>query len=173
MPEGEDQQSAESVPNNRSAPLRFGDGRESLFLILGTTAIIAGGLVAAVTGPLQWERGSWVAAFLVLVGGVAQVALGATQRALSPRHPSPAVLATELLAWNLGAVAVIVGTLARMPLVVDAGGLLLVVALVALIRAVRRGDSGSRLALWTYRILVVVLIVSIPVGLLLAHLRAA
>ncbi|WP_022885645.1 hypothetical protein [Glaciibacter superstes] len=171
-PTDEDAVSARERALPLNPPLRFGNGLESLFLVFGTTAIIAGGLVAAVTGPLQWERGSWVAAFLVLVGGVAQVALGAAQHALTPRHPSPATVVTELLAWNLGGAAVIVGTLVRMPLVVDAGGILLVVALVALLRAVRSGAARPRWALLTYRCLLVVLIVSIPIGLVLAHLRA-
>ncbi|MBS7547854.1 hypothetical protein [Dietzia massiliensis] len=36
------------------------------FVLVGLTAIIAGGLVAAVTGPTGFDEGSWVAAYLVL-----------------------------------------------------------------------------------------------------------
>ena len=41
-----------------------------------------GGAVAAVSDPFSFEQGSWLAAFLVLVGGVVQIALGAGQAAL-------------------------------------------------------------------------------------------
>ena len=42
------------------------------FLLIGSLCTIAGGLVAAVTRPTGFVLGSWTAAFLVLVGGVAQ-----------------------------------------------------------------------------------------------------
>ena len=48
--------------------------------------VVAGGLVAAVTGPLRLEHGSWAAAYLVLVGGVAQGALGIAQYFLAPQR---------------------------------------------------------------------------------------
>ena len=36
------------------------------FLALGSIAVVGGGIVAAVTGPTDFELGSWVAAYLVL-----------------------------------------------------------------------------------------------------------
>jgi hypothetical protein len=141
------------------------------FLVVGGACIVAGGLVAAVTGPLHLEHGSWAAAYLVLVGGVAQIALGAPQGALAARSPSPAVLASELAAWNLGSALVIGGTLVRNPVIVDVGGAALVLALGVMARTVRGGE-GPGWARWTYRGALAALLASIPIGLVLAHLRA-
>lgn len=143
-----------------------------LFRILSTMWIISGGLVAAVTGPLGLEHGSWSAAYQVLVGGVVQAGLGAAQYALVSVRPRAATLVAELLGWNIGSVAVIAGTLTAMPLIVDAGGLLLLVALVLLIRTVRGRGIGPAWAVWTYRSLLTITLISIPIGLALAHLRA-
>ena len=148
-------------------------GRPGPAGVLGTVSVVAGGLVAAVTGPLQLAHGSWAAAYLVLINGVAQVALGKAQAALAPRAPSRAVLAAQLAAWNLGGAAVIGGTLVRMPLIVDVGGLLLVIALALMVRTVRGRTTAPRWALWTYRLLLIIVLVSIPIGLVLAHIRAA
>jgi hypothetical protein len=147
--------------------------RPGPFLILGAASVIVGGLVAAVTSPLKLDHGSWAAAYLVLVNGVAQIALGRAQEALALNPPAKATIATQLAAWNLGSLAVIGGTLVRAPLVVDVGGVLLVIALALMIRTVRGRTAGPRWALWTYRLLLVIVLVSIPVGLVLAHLRSA
>lgn len=128
--------------------------------------------MAAVTEPLHLSHGSWSAAYLVLVGGVAQIALGQSQRALSGRETGASAVIIELAAWNLGSALVIAGTLARTPVVVDVGGVALVVALGVMARTVR-GGAGPGWALWTYRGALAVLLTSIPIGLVLAHLRAA
>ena len=146
--------------------------RPDLFRVLGAGWVVSGGLVSAITGPLRLDHGSWVAAFSVLVAGVAQYAFGAAQSALAPQRSSRRTVVAELVAWNAGSAAVIGGTVVRMPFVVDAGGLLLVVALALMIRTVRGKGVGPKWALWTYRILLVVILVSIPIGLTLAHLRA-
>lgn len=59
--------------------------------------IISGGLVAAVTGPLGLEHGSWSAAYQVLVGGVVQAGLGAAQYALVSVRPRAATLVALVL----------------------------------------------------------------------------
>jgi|SRR5690554_513820 len=141
------------------------------FRILGTAWIIGGGLTAAVTGPLKLDDGSWAAAFAVLIAGVAQYAIGVAQSALAGR-PSRRIVVGELVAWNAGSAAVILGTVITMPLIVDFGGLLLVVALALMVITVRGRSAGPTWALWVYRILLVVILVSIPIGLILAHVRA-
>jgi hypothetical protein len=142
------------------------------FRVLGTAWIIGGGLTAAVTGPLSLEKGAWAAAFAVLIGGVAQYAIGVVQSALASRQPSRRMVTSELAAWNLGGAAVILGTVITQPLIVDFGGLLLVIALALMVTTVRGKGSGPAWAVWVYRILLVVILVSIPIGLVLAHLRA-
>ncbi|WP_010549288.1 hypothetical protein [Brachybacterium paraconglomeratum] len=142
------------------------------FRLLALVWVIAGGLTAAVTGPLGLEHGSWSAAFQVLVGGVLQGVLGIAQYGLAARAPGRAVLLAELLAWNLGGLAVIGGTVLGAPLLVDAGGALLVATMVLMLRAVGRRAQGPAWLLWVFRAALVLTAVSIPVGLVLAHLRA-
>ncbi len=142
------------------------------FRLLALVWVLTGGLTAAVTGPLGLEHGSWSAAFQVLVGGVLLGVLGIAQYGLAARAPGRAVLLAELLAWNLGGLAVIGGTVLGAPLLVDAGGALLVVTMVLMLRAVGRRAQGPAWLLWVFRAALVLTAVSIPVGLVLAHLRA-
>jgi hypothetical protein len=139
----------------------------------GTGSIVLGGLVAAVTGPLDLAHGSWLAAYLVLVGGVAQCAMGRAQlrrpEATPPRHGW-----AQFGCWNLGNVLVIGATLAGEPLVVDLGSVLLVIALAIALRAVRPDPAAGGVPALidrAYRALLLVLMVSIPVGMTLSHLR--
>jgi hypothetical protein len=142
---------------------------------IGVACIIAGGLVAAATAPSPSEHGSWAAAYLVLVGGVAQVAFGFGQAALAPEPPSSRVIALEFIGWNLGNAGVIAGTLLDAQTLVAIGGALLVLTLAVLVWAVR----GAKVAtgwptwmLWTYRVLVVIILVSVPVGLIIGQLKS-
>lgn len=139
------------------------------FAAIGTLAIIAGGLLAAIVAPEPTEHAVWAVAYLVLVAGVAQIALGAGQSLLTERPPSPRLLAVELFTWNVGNAAVIAGTVSDTAAVTDAGGLLLVIALALLLGATRGARPG-----WvrpTYRLVVLIVLISIPIGLILAHLK--
>ncbi|MEO6822374.1 MAG: hypothetical protein ABI468_08030 [Candidatus Nanopelagicales bacterium] len=139
-------------------------------LVLGVASVILGGLVAAVTTPMGWQHGAWAAAYLVLVTGVAQIGLGLGQAMLAMTPPSPTLVVVQVSGWNLGSAAVILGTLAAAPAVVSVGGVLLVACLGLLVFGVRGGRAGW--LLWTYRGLVLLLLVSIPVGLVLSWLRS-
>lgn len=141
------------------------------FAILGVLCIVGGGLVAASTAPLHSERASWAAAYLVLVAGVAQIALGTGQALFAESPPARRVAAAQAAGWNVGNAAVIVGTLLQVLIVADVGSLLLLATLIRSLQAVR-GSSGGR-AGRLYRGLLVVLVVSIPTGLVLARLRTA
>lgn len=141
------------------------------FLVVGTIAIVGGGLAAAVTGPTEWSDGSWVAAYLVLVVGVAQIGLGVGQATLAAAPPADRRLVTQLVLVNGGSLAVIVGTLATMPIVVTVGGLVLVTGLITFVLTPRRPDGPQWVRLG-YLAILTVLIVSIPVGLALAWVRA-
>jgi len=140
---------------------------------IGAGLVVLGGLVAAATGPLALAKGSWLAAYLVLVCGVAQAAMG---RVPSRSVRSPRSGWALLAGWNAGNAAVIAGSLVSQPVLVDAGGLLLLVVLVVLlVDTLRRSpddDAGRRAARGLFAALLLVLIVSIPIGLVLAHLRA-
>jgi hypothetical protein len=143
------------------------------FAVAGTGCVVAGGLVAAATAAAPSAHASWAVAYLVLVAGVAQVGLGLGQGALASRAPSGRRLALETGAWNVGNAAVLAGVLVGVGPLVDLGGALLVIALVLLVHAVRDGGRhDTRIARWTlygFRLLVLILLVSIPVGLVLAR----
>lgn len=137
--------------------------------MLAIVSIVLGGLVAAVTGPLQWPRGSWVAAYLVLVTGVAQAGLGMGALLLGRRPPSRTSALVELFAWNVGSALVIAGQLLDSVVALAVGSGLLVVALVLWERDVR--GSGAGAWVWGYRALAFLLLVSIPVGVTLSIVR--
>lgn len=142
------------------------------FVLWGFVGIIGGGLLAAVTHPFGWEaHGSWAAAYLVLVVGVAQLGLGVGQAWLSDRPPRRGHVSGELVGWNLGSALVVLGTLVARPWVVDLGGALLVVALALFVLAVRGRAGTPRWAWWAYRVLALAVLVSVPVGLVLSALR--
>lgn len=143
------------------------------FAVLGTLCVIAGGLVAAATAPVASLHGSWAAAYLVLVAGVSQVGLGVGQGLLAPRAPSTSHVASVCALWNAGNAAVLAGVLTDLVPVVDIGGALLVIALALVVLGARGGaTTGQRTRRWTlygFRLLVLVLLVSIPVGLVLTR----
>lgn len=140
---------------------------------LGAVAVIVGGLVAAVTGPLELSKGSWAAAYLVLVAGAAQVMMGSARQHW-PRVGSNAQGWTQFALWNLGNILVIAGTVCGATIVVFLGSALLVAALILAFLATFRLDlDANRLLLLGYRVLLVLLAVSIPVGMGLSAIRNA
>jgi hypothetical protein len=142
------------------------------FLDIGAVATIAGGIVAAITGPTGWDHGSWVAAFLVLVVGVGQISLGIGQAVCADRLPTRRRRVLQAGLLNTGSALVIAGTLTAMPVGVTVGGVLLFIALVSF----RRSRPGHGVAsVWlarVYTLLLTLLIVSTPVGLVMAWMRA-
>lgn len=142
-----------------------------LFVALGGAAIVFSGLFSAATARSASYHSAWFVAYLVLIVGLAQVALGIGQWWLASKPIAIATVITELLLFNLGNAGVIVGTLLAAPLWVDVGSALFVVALALFGWTVwtprRRG-----VALWAYWALVIVLLVSVLVGLYFAHTAA-
>ena len=131
--------------------------------------IVLGGLVAAVTGPLHFDRGSWLAAYLVLVCGVAQCAIGRQRLVLEP-HSSQ---------WHGSGCCSTAGTSATpwwSPVAGFHSGRHRCRRLAAGGRAgprCRRNPAARRpAAAVLVRAFYLVLLVSGPVGLVLAHLRA-
>jgi hypothetical protein len=138
---------------------------------VGAASILAGGITAAVTRPTGFALGSWVAAYLVLVAGVAQVALGVGQARLARDAPGRAEVVVELIAWNASVVATIVGTLIGAPVVTTLGGVALVVALVRFLTGVRTSIAPSNASLVLYRVVLTVVAISTPVGIALSWIR--
>lgn len=145
---------------------------------IGAAGVVLGGLVAAVTGPLSLPRGSWLAAYLVLVVGVSQYTMGRVSTWFGVGS-SDRIVWSQLIGWNCGNTAVVVGTLITMPYLVDVGGVVLLIVLLTLLRdALRRrpivdvAPTSRRLGRRAYTFLLIALVVSVPIGLALAHLRA-
>ncbi len=157
---------------------RWPDARP--FVLVGSISIVAGGLVAAVTRPSGIEEGSWVAAYLVLVGGVAQIVLGGGRAFLSTRDTSFSAW-PMLWGWNLGALLTISGTIGATPTLTSAGGLATAAALVLFLRDVRGVDAAAASTTpWlprasvlakVYRVLIYVVLASVPIGLVMAWAR--
>ncbi len=139
------------------------------FWVIGTACIIGGGLLAAVTAHAASQPSSWSAAYLVLVGGVAQIGLGFGSAVLAPRIPSLTSRIGILALWNVGNALVMTGVLMSLTLLVDAGGIALVIALVMALLTIRH-SKGPALLRGTYWFLAILLGVSIPTGLVLARL---
>jgi hypothetical protein len=141
-------------------------------LIAGDVSVVAGGLIAAVTGPTEWSDGSWVAAFLVLVAGVAQAGIGAGQAYLAVTTPTVAFVSAQVVMWNVGCATVIAGTLLSSPATVAVGSAPLVAALVMSLVALRDHSGTQRpVVLVGYRLLLLVVLVSVPIGVALAFAR--
>ncbi|NMR18959.1 hypothetical protein HIR71_01750 [Cellulomonas fimi] len=140
------------------------------FVLVGLIAVVAGGLVAAVTGPTGLAAGSWMAAYLVLVAGVAQAGLGVGQALLAAVPPSAPRTGRQLVLYNAAGIAVLIGTVTEAVLVVVAGGAMLFAALCHFLAAARRPRTHAWY-LAVYRALLAVLGVSIPVGLVLSAVR--
>jgi hypothetical protein len=141
------------------------------FIVVGFVSITTGGVIAAVTRPTGFELGPWLAAFLVLVGGVAQIALGVGQAWMADQPPGSAAVTAEVASWNLGLVATIVGSLASAPLVTAVGAAAIVVALALFLRGVGNGATNVRWPRLVYRGVIAVVLISTPIGLALAWVR--
>ena len=132
----------------------------------GAALVVAGGLVAAVTGPFGLEKGSWLAAYLVLVGGVALIAIGVAQQQL-PSPVSTPVTIVQLSGWAVANSVVIVGALVSSSVTINVGAILLILVL-ALTWWAGHGLIRTRSALaYAYLAVLTILIVSAPIGMVL------
>lgn len=142
---------------------------ERIGFAAGALVIVLGGVVAAMTTPLHLALGSWLAAYLVLVGGVSQCVMSEQRRLTKPFRSSDARRWTLLGCWNVGNILVIVGTLSSLPVSGYLGSILLVAALVLAALGTRRPQHC--VPAMAVRLLYLVLAVSIPIGLVLAQAR--
>ena len=141
------------------------------FLVIGGISIIAGGVISAVAAASPSYIASWAVAYIVLVAGVAQLVLGIGQAQLTSTQPPTWVIVAEAVALNLANVAVLIGSLAEIRVLSYIGAALLVIALVLFVWAVRGNHSRNRWLLYAFRAIVVILAVTAPIGLVIAHSR--
>lgn len=138
-------------------------------LATGAAAIVAGGLLAAAVAPAPTRSLVWLAAYLVLVVGVIQIALAAGQAQLAGRTAGSARLRLEWALFNLGSIGVMAGTVTGLTLPVALGTVALLGALLVFWLAVRRAPAaGARRA---YQGLVMLVTLSACVGLYLSVSR--
>jgi hypothetical protein len=137
---------------------------------LGTSGalIVAGGLVAAVNSAAPFAHGSWLAAYLVLVGGVAQLVLGAGPLLLPAPSRSRRLRRAQLVLWNAGSALVAVGVLTDARVVVLGGSALVLASLACSARAAGPVREPGRGRVIAYRGLIAVLAVSVVIGAALA-----
>jgi hypothetical protein len=130
--------------------------------------IIAGGLVAAVNSASPFAHGSWLAAYLVLVGGVAQLALVGGPLLFPAPVSSRTLARAQLGLWNAGTAIVAIGVFTDASAVVSLGSLLVLGALGCFARGAgpaREPGAGRVIA---YRLVIAVLAVSVAVGIVLS-----
>ncbi len=137
------------------------------YLVSALVCTVAGGLLAAATAYASTQKTAWATAYLVLVGGVAQVGLGAALAWLA-QHASMRTAWVGFVLFTLGNAGVLAGQLSGLIALTFTGGALLVVALAVIVAATRGGAPAHPVLLWGFRALVVLLAVSIPTGLVLA-----
>jgi hypothetical protein len=135
---------------------------------IGGSLIVAGGLVAAVDSAAPFAHGSWLAAYLVLVGGVAQLALGLGPLLLPAPTFSRSLGRAQLALWNAGTAIVAVGVLTDASAVVVIGSVLVLAALGCFARGAGPAREPGRGRVLAYRLVIAVLAVSVVIGIALS-----
>ncbi|MBN9622296.1 MAG: hypothetical protein J0H06_04970 [Actinobacteria bacterium] len=129
---------------------------------------MAGGLVAAVNSAAPFAHGSWVAAYLVLVGGVAQLLLGVGCLGLPVPRLSARLRGAQLGLWNVGNAVVVGGVLVDAVAVVVVGSVMLLAALGGFAVGGGRIRRDRRARVIIYRIVILGLAVSVVIGAVMA-----
>ena len=139
---------------------------------VGTAYVLAGAGVAVAGGTSQVEHGSWLVAYLALVGGIAQtlLGLGALRLERSATPTMPPATRRGLVLWNLGVPLVPIGVLSATPVWVGVGGVLELFALCVLGTAAIATAARARPAVEfplvvAYLVLVVGLALSVVIGM--------
>jgi hypothetical protein len=120
--------------------------RAPLFAWAGSSFMLAAAGVAVWKSSGDVGHGWWLASFLALVGGVAQLLLGAGHRALSAQTPAGQARSSSaqlFVVWNAGALLVPVGVLTEARAAVVAGSVALLAVLGCLSLALRGSSQSS------------------------------
>lgn len=145
---------------------------------LAAALVLAAAVAAAAQAIVTFEHGWWLVAYLVLVGGLAQLLLSPGAGWLASRTQAPRSPARRrwwaIGLWNTGAVAVPAGVLTSDASLVLAGSLLLLAALAVFATDLRWTAGRARYPAPAWKraqcALIVFLAVSVLVG---AHLGNA
>jgi hypothetical protein len=137
------------------------------FTILSWIAIVAAGIVGAAIANHPTKYLVWMIAYLVLVVGASQHALGIGLVRFAPQPPRPGTVWTQWVLLNIGHAGVIAGTLAGLFPLVAAATVPYFVAVAWLALGARPNEPRSGL-LW-YRVMIAVLLISSLVGATLSR----
>jgi hypothetical protein len=148
-----------------------------IFAVPGVLFLIAAAVTAIINSRTPFAHGWWLAAYLGLVGGVAQLLLGPGLIAIANRAsvsvPVLRYSVAEFALWNVGTLIVAVADLAAAPGGVLIGSVLLVVALALFTRELQSMHAKSQpvTRMWRgmYAFLLAFLAVSTVVGTVLAY----
>lgn len=153
----------------RGAACRRVDGFAWAFAAVAGAMVVAGGLVAAINSAAPFAHGSWLAAYLVLVGGVAQLLLGVGCLGLPAPRLSAQLRGAQLGLWNLGVAAVAGGVLGDALGLVAVGSVIVLGALGGFAVGGGPSDPESRARVTLYRIVILGLAGSVVIGGVLAN----
>lgn len=166
----------------RAQPLTPGGQRPAdllaAFFIAGVAFMLAGAVVAALTaaGVTGWW-GRWLALHFLLLGGVSQLVLGASQffstAYLATDPPERRMVKAQLAVWTAGTLLVASSLPLSLPAAADAGAALLICGLVLFWIALRGLERSSlQIARWAirwYYACAAFLVVGVLVGLAMAR----
>ncbi|MBX3104037.1 MAG: hypothetical protein KF867_03590 [Cryobacterium sp.] len=143
------------------------------FTVISGISIVTGGVISAASAFSPSYAASWAVAYFVLVAGVAQLALGLGQASLAVKQPSVRLITVEVLAFNIANMAVLTGTLLALKVLVYLGCGVFIAALGLFIWGTRAAHAHHKWMLYGFRTVLGILIISTPIGLIIAELRAS
>ena len=141
------------------------------FVVLGWAAIVVAGVLGAAMASWPSRLLVWAMAYLILVVGVGQYALGVGQARLGKRPPAAVTLWGQWLLLNAGHAGVMGGTLFGRFAVVSVATVPYVLALLWFALRVHPQDGGRPLL--AYRALLLLLLRSALTGVWLSSLSHA
>lgn len=144
----------------------------NVFIAVSAAAVVSGGLLMAFSARQPSRLTSWASAYLVLVAGAVQFGLVVSWKTLGSPNADLALAAFCL--YNLGNIGVLLGTalksrLTRYPVLVNAGGGLLALAM-ALLAWTGQSATASWPLVW-FLMLIFVILIGMPTGLVLSARR--
>lgn len=139
------------------------------FKVCAWTAIVVAGGIAAASAHAPQRHIIWLVAYLVLIVGAAQYALGHGQLVLSDKKPALSTIWAQWAALNLGQLGIITGTLMSRFGLVAAASLIYMLTVAWFGWRVRHAERSLLLLAW--RAMVIVLLAAALVGLALSAIR--
>lgn len=136
------------------------------WLFLGATL-----LATVVRASIEFDKGIWLVAYLLLVGCVAQALFATGQAALRPEGVEPRLIAAEAVLWNAGSLLVPLATMAGGKAGVLVGSVALIAAIVLFAGSALRSNRGHGNIRPLYLLFAVFMTISVATGIGLSWAR--